>query len=183
MAGRRGDRSRRRGGGWISALLWVFILCAAGFTVGIALGLFAENPDLVLQHGTGGTEEIPWSADAVAVAQGVDATTVIAEKLVAEAPVRPPAGARAKPVLLRGGYLVQVGAFATANTAEQQVASLREMGFAARVFPSTASGRSSWRVRLGPYTSREEAQDDARRLERAGVSTWVLANDGEPGSP
>ena len=184
MASRKGDRRRSGARGWISALAWVFLLCAVGFATGIGLGLFVENPELVAKHARGATDEIRWSKDAVPPSQGVDGTPAIGKKLVAEAAVRRPGppGDVAKPEPIRGGFLIQVGAFQSAEAAEQQVASLRQWGFSARVFPATTGARSSWRVRLGPYPSRERAQKLARQIESKGVSTWVLANDGDPGS-
>lgn len=183
MAREKADRRRKGKGGWISALFWVFSLCGVGFLVGVALGLFAENPDLVVAHVRGATEEISWSKDAIPVAQGVQGSEVLAGKLVSEAPFQRVDEARPveREAPVRGGYLVQVGAFETAKAAERQMDSLRKSGLNARVFPSTST-RSSWRVRVGPYPSRAEAQSQAKRLEAQGVSTWVLADEGEPGS-
>lgn len=184
MASRKGDRRRSGARGWVSALAGVFVLCAVGFATGIALGLFVENPELVTQHARGATDEIRWSKDAVPAAQGMGGTQAIGETLVAEAGVRRPGHSSdaPKPGPVRGGFLIQVGAFQSAEAAEHQVASLRQWGFSARVFPATTGTRSSWRVRLGPYPSRERAHELARQIEAKGVSTWVLANDGDPGS-
>ncbi len=183
MATRKGDR-RSGARGWVSALGWVFVLCAAGFAAGIGMGLFVENPELVARHVRGATDEIPWSKDAVPVAQGVEGTQTIGEKLIAETKVRRAEASddAPDPGSVRGGFLIQVGSFQSAEAAEQQVASLRGWGFSARVFPATVGARSSWRVRLGPYPSRERAQKMARQIQAKGVSTWVLANDGDPGS-
>ena len=181
MASRKGDR-RSGARGWFSALAWVFALCVVGFAVGIGMGLFVENPELVVRHARGVTDEIPWSKDAVPVAQGVEGTTSIGEKLISETNVRRTGSTGDGSGPASGGFLVQVGAFQSADAAEQQVASLREWGFRARVFPATDGPRKSWRVRLGPYPSRERAQKTARQIQSRGVSTWVLANDGDPGS-
>ncbi|HSJ98351.1 MAG TPA: SPOR domain-containing protein, partial [Myxococcota bacterium] len=91
----------------------------------------------------------------------------------------PPAGA-APPavaaVVPAGGFAVQVGAFADAAAAEQLARRLRAHGHRVYVAPSTGSDTARWRVRVGPLSSRSEAEGVAARLEREErVSTWVLA--------
>jgi cell division septation protein DedD len=74
------------------------------------------------------------------------------------------------------GFAVQVGAFADAATAEQVARRLRARGHPVYVAPAAGSDTARWRVRVGPLSSRAEAEGVAARLEREeGLSTWVLA--------
>ena len=54
-------------------------------------------------------------------------------------------------------YFVQVGAFRTAEDAEAQRAKLALMGMDAKVTEREQSGRTVFRVRLGPYDKKEDA--------------------------
>jgi cell division septation protein DedD len=54
-------------------------------------------------------------------------------------------------------YFVQAGAFATEDRADRLAASLNSMG--ARVSPTTVSGKSLYRVRLGPFKDAQQAND------------------------
>jgi cell division septation protein DedD len=96
------------------------------------------------------------------------------ESLPAEPEEAAPAVAAAPPPA--GGFAVQVGAFTEASAAEQLARRLREHGHPVYVAPSVGSDTARWRVRVGPLSSRAEAEGVAARLEREErLSTWVLA--------
>jgi rare lipoprotein A len=94
-------------------------------------------------------------------------------------PAQPPAArpARAtaaeKPVALSptaGTYVVQVGAFSSRARAEALAASIGAL--------AEASG-ALWRVRLGPYATRQAAQAGVRKAAAKGFEkATILANDG-----
>jgi cell division protein FtsN len=65
-------------------------------------------------------------------------------------------------------YFVQAGAFVKADDAEQQRAKLAILGFAAKVTEREQSGRTVFRVRLGPMDAREEAEALQRKIESSG---------------
>ena len=65
-------------------------------------------------------------------------------------------------------YFVQAGAFMKADDAEQQRAKLAILGFAAKVTEREQSGRTVFRVRLGPMDGREEAEALQRKIESSG---------------
>ena len=190
MAKRESRRERARGSGvsWTSALLALVAFCVVGFALGVGFGFFVQDPELIVRHGRGESEEIAWAIDAVPESQGIDAPRATAEKLVSEAPRRSPSAPavekRKTPEVATSqpGFLVQVGAFASQSSAQDKVEGLKRKGFDAWVSASRGSGTKNWRVRLGPLQDRAKAQALARRLEDAGQSTWVLANDGETGS-
>jgi cell division septation protein DedD len=72
------------------------------------------------------------------------------------------------------GFAVQVGAFSEKSAAEALASSLRARGYPVYLSPSDAKP-ASWRVRVGPMSTRPEAEQTARRLETAEkLPTWVL---------
>ena len=63
-------------------------------------------------------------------------------------------------------YFVQVGAYARTEDAEQQRARVGLMGMSAKVTEREQSGRTVYRVRLGPFERKDDA--DAAQQRRAG---------------
>ena len=73
----------------------------------------------------------------------------------------PTAGARATPPA--SGWYVQVAAFKSKENADRQVSQLKAKGYAATVL---ADPGSLFRVRIGPFQERSEANSTAERLQR-----------------
>jgi cell division protein FtsN len=103
----------------------------------------------------------------------------------ASAVVEPPRGARDPAAILSGQeiaiaprsakpgidpfvYFVQVGAFSKPEDAEQQRARLAMLGYMAKVSEREQSGRPMYRVRLGPYQMRDEAEAAQTKLQSGG---------------
>jgi DedD protein len=100
------------------------------------------------------------------------------------APLPPPAVAPPPPTVqaqasgaARGGWVVQVGAFSSAATAQKMVDQLRAAGYKAYVSPVTRSGRTLQRVRVGPEAERARADGLAATLKGRGLPATVVAND------
>jgi len=79
----------------------------------------------------------------------------------------------------RGGsdpfsYFVQVGAFARPEDAEQQRARLAMLGFAARVTEREQAGRTVYRVRVGPFDRKEEADTAKDKLDGSGMESSLV---------
>jgi cell division protein FtsN len=91
---------------------------------------------------------------------------------LAEAAKKPDARATAASATLAGIdpylYFIQAGAFTRAEDAEQQRAKLALQGFSAKVTEREQSGRTIYRVRLGPLDSRDEAEGLQRKVEATG---------------
>ncbi|UUX95866.1 SPOR domain-containing protein [Aquabacterium sp. J223] len=97
-----------------------------------------------------------------------------------------PRGARDPAALLSGqapsakpgsdpfSYFVQVGAYARADDAEQQRAKLAMLGLGARVTEREQAGRTVYRVRLGPFDGREDAEAAQSRAQAAGVEAALV---------
>ncbi|OOG46656.1 SPOR domain-containing protein [Polaromonas sp. A23] len=71
-------------------------------------------------------------------------------------------------------YFVQVGAFRTPEDAEQQRAKISLMGLQAKVTEREQSGRTVYRVRLGPFDKKDEAEKAKERLDASGVETALV---------
>ncbi len=71
-------------------------------------------------------------------------------------------------------YFVQVGAFAKPEDAEQQRAKLAMLGYSAKVSEREQSGRPMYRVRLGPYQMRDEAESAQTKLQSGGEDAALV---------
>ena len=71
-------------------------------------------------------------------------------------------------------YFIQAGAFRTAEDAEQQRAKLSMLGFQAKVTEREQSGRTVFRVRLGPFDKKEDADNVKEKLEGNSVETAMV---------
>ena len=71
-------------------------------------------------------------------------------------------------------YFVQVGAYRTAGDAESQRARLSLGGVEARVSEREQNGRAVFRVRVGPFDKRDDAELTKEKLESLGVETALV---------
>lgn len=71
-------------------------------------------------------------------------------------------------------YFVQVGAFRTPEDAEQQRAKISLMGLEAKVTEREQSGRTVYRVRLGPFDKKDDADKAKERLDGSGIETALV---------
>lgn len=72
-------------------------------------------------------------------------------------------------------YVVQVGSFAEARTVRDMRQRVSDLGMRSHEQKvETASGEERTRVRLGPFKTKEEAQQAAARLKAAGMKAAVL---------
>lgn len=103
----------------------------------------------------------------------------------ASPPAADPAAARDAPVTAAperpapaatGDWYVQVGSFSETANATRLRDSLVKAGYDAQLSRVNAGGRTLHRVRVGPVTSRDEAEALAGRLARAGHKGRVVAD-------
>lgn len=71
-------------------------------------------------------------------------------------------------------YFIQVGAFRTPEDAEQQRAKLSLLGFQAKVTEREQSGRTVYRVRLGPFDKKDEADKTKEKLDAQSIETALV---------
>ena len=71
-------------------------------------------------------------------------------------------------------YFIQAGAFRTPEDAEQQRARLSLMGFQAKVTEREQSGRTVYRVRLGPFDKKDDADKTKDKLDGQSIETAMV---------
>lgn len=201
MADRRSRESTWKHG-WPSVIAVVVVVVAAGFAVGVIAGITWEEPELVVGYLSGQTEGIDWGVGAKDPEAGglaedgaipeppsvaappplglretpKDAISDRAKSAAGAgvAPVRKTAPASTQPT---AGFSVQVGAFSEKSAARALADSLRAHGYPVYLSP-TEGDPANWRVRVGPLSTRIEAEKTASRLEAAEkLPTWVLGED------
>ncbi len=165
-------------------LVGLLLLAVPGFALGLLAGVVWREPGLVASHLTGGTREVAWEGSSGA---GSDESRAPASTSDVAAPPPAAPGARSAPPPVRepapiaaigtepaARLAVQVGAFGDAASAEKLAERLRRKGFPAFVSPSTGASGARWRVRVGPMSSRDDADRTAARLKtEERLPTWV----------
>ena len=74
-----------------------------------------------------------------------------------------------------GGFRVQIVSVSSRSEADAEAARLSLRGFSARVEPGTGPKGTIYRVRVGPFSSREEAVRASERLAAEGRrGTWIV---------
>ena len=97
----------------------------------------------------------------------------VAAASAAVAKVVPPP-ASTKPGVDPFTYLVQAGAYARTEEAEQQRAKLAMLGFEARLTEREQSGRTMYRVRVGPFEKKSDAEAAREKLSGAGIDAALV---------
>lgn len=110
----------------------------------------------------------PAPAPAAKPASAATASATPAPKAAASAPATAAAGS--DPYV----YFVQAGAYTRSEDAEGQRAKLAMQGFSAKIYEREQSGRTVYRVRLGPLDSRDEAEGLQRKVEAGGMEANLV---------
>lgn len=84
----------------------------------------------------------------------------------------PAASAKAEAPALT--YFAQAGAYTRSDDAEAQRAKLALLGLDAKISERDQSGRTVYRVRLGPFETKAEADEAMQRLQAAGVESSLV---------
>ena len=71
-------------------------------------------------------------------------------------------------------FFVQAGAYSRPDDADAQRAKLTMLGLAARITEREQAGRTVYRVRLGPFDAREQAEDAQAKLAAAGIEANLV---------
>ena len=71
-------------------------------------------------------------------------------------------------------YFVQAGAFRTQGDADAQRAKLAMLGWEARISEREQNGRPVFRVRVGPFSKRGDAEQLKQKLDGAGVDSALV---------
>ena len=71
-------------------------------------------------------------------------------------------------------YLVQAGAYTRSEDAEQQRANLALMDLSAKITEREQSGRTMYRVRVGPFDRKDDADAAKAKLDGAGIDAALV---------
>jgi cell division protein FtsN len=104
----------------------------------------------------------------VAGGSKTDPAAILSGKAPADTTVSTKAGGDAL------SYFVQAGAFGRVEDAEAQRAKLAMSGYQAKVTEREQSGRTVYRVRLGPFDKKEEATQVKDKLDSVGVESALV---------
>jgi DedD protein len=101
------------------------------------------------------------------------APAVRAAPAVTRSPIRSSAAKAESPA--SGGFRVQIVSVSSRSEADAEAARLSRRGFSARVEPGTGPKGTIYRVRVGPFASREDAARASERLAAEGRrGTWIV---------
>ena len=121
-----------------------------------------QTRELPLVAPTGGATGLQGAASSTAPVNEAAAT-----------PADAAAAADTSPAVAAGNYAVSFGAYASQKDAEAVIAYLKRSNLPGFSEPATINGRPAYRVRVGPYADR--AQAEAARLEAVKVRNDVKA--------
>ena len=141
------------------------------------------DPNAGLAHKPGARPATPASAPVAAVPAPPPAVAPPVVSATPASAARDPAailaareGSPVKPTPAADpfNYFVQAGAFAKPEDAEQQRARLAMMGYEAKVTEREQSGRTVYRVRIGPFPAKDTADGAKDKLAAAGVDAALV---------
>ncbi|NUS39710.1 MAG: sporulation protein [Lysobacter sp.] len=126
----------------------------------------------------------PAQAGTVATGTSADPATQV-PAAAAATPAQPAADAALPAATAGGDYAVSFGAYANTSAADAVVASLKGAQLPAYREPTTSGGKPAWRVRIGPFTTRAEAESARLRSAhvRDDVNAQVVVLDAAPSTP
>jgi cell division protein FtsN len=123
----------------------------------------------------------PGIATAPPKAPGRDPAAILSGAAPAPSPAAAPAPATpAPPAVDPFVYFVQAGAFSRPEDAEQQRARLGLIGQTAKVSEREQAGRTVYRVRVGPFPTREEADVLQLKLQEQTIDTQIVRVERQP---
>ena len=187
-------RRRQRGGFALGLIVGVLI----GLALSLAVALYvtnvpvpfinkvpqrsAEQEASQLEKNRNWEPNAPLSSKGAQRAQGA-ASAAPTTPAVAPAPspiaaapaaIAPPTAkpAASAPEILT--YFVQAGAFLNSDDAEQQRASLALLGLSAKITEREQAGRMMYRVRVGPFERKAEADATKEKLAGAGIEAALV---------
>ena len=121
---------------------------------------------------------VPAASAAAALPARNPAAILAGQPVMANKASAPSAGASqpgsTKPGADPFSYFVQAGAYSLQEEAEQQRARLAIIGFEAKLTEREQSGRTVYRVRVGPYEKKDDADAAKVKLTDSGVESALV---------
>ncbi|MEY4563856.1 MAG: hypothetical protein RLZZ618_3133 [Pseudomonadota bacterium] len=149
-------------------------------------GLYGKNPARPSNSSSGVVTPLPADSAASAASSPAsapkdrrDPAAILADKPAAVASAADAASTAATTSTKPGAdalyqYFVQAGAYGRPEDAEQQRGKLAMMGLTAKVTEREQSGRTVFRVRVGPYDKKDEALQAKDKLDGAGIESALV---------
>jgi len=106
-----------------------------------------------------------------------ESLSALSRQPAAKSPVLPE-GPEKKAVSSGRQYAIQVASLKDTRSAERIKNKFREKGYPSYIQEAVVRGRGQWyRVRIGPYTDKSQAESDLSRLQQAGVDAILFLSD------
>ncbi|WP_265306444.1 SPOR domain-containing protein [Verminephrobacter eiseniae] len=140
--------------------------------------LYGKNPVRPPAPAASGAAPTASAAEAASAAVQMPSPAAVTAAAPRPAASQPEAKAKA-PADSRPGadpfdYFVQAGAFRTQADADTQRAQLAMLGWEARVSEREQNGRAVFRVRIGPFSKRDDAEQLKEKLDSAEVESTLV---------
>lgn len=146
---------------------------ASGVVQGVALPELSAKPGAPVAAASAPGRTA--SAAAIAKAERIEPKTADAKPSVSSDPLGDLARAKsANAAVDPFDYFVQAGAFRSTDEAEAQRAKLAMMGWQAKVTEREQSGRTVYRVRVGPFGKKDDAEGIKEKFESSGVESALV---------
>lgn len=137
--------------------------------------LYGKNPVRPLTPAASGVAPTASGAEATSGAVQMPPPAAAAPRPAASQPeVNAKAPTDTRPGADLFDYFVQAGAFRTQADADTQRAQLAMLGWQARVSEREQNGRVVFRVRIGPFTKRDDAEQLKEKLDSAEVESTLV---------
>lgn len=102
------------------------------------------------------------------------AASAVTPPVAALPSAQPQPGAAPAAAPAAGGYVLQVGAYSTESDAQRQQGKVALAGQEAHIDQREVNGRTLYRVRIGPFSSAEEAEKVQKLLSENGIQTALI---------
>ena len=155
--------------GWFASLLGAGVLIAGGFALGLVAGVVSEEPELVVGHLVGQSEEVAWLPDGEPeVTQAGDDTIVLHAEAVPQALAlqedtwEPPAESASS-----------LPSVAAPPAALRSTRNLRDVDSLPTRAPAPVLG-SGFSVQVGAFVDGGAAEDIRQKLQIKGFDSYVI---------
>ncbi len=153
--------------GWFASLLGAGVLIAGGFALGLVAGVVSEEPELIVGHLTGQSEEVAWQTDGEpAVIQAGDEVIVLQAGAVPEA-------IAFEEVDALGVSEPTLPAVAAAPVGRRSTRNVRAIDSLPTRAPAPVL-RPGFSVQVGAFADGGAAEDVRQKLRSRGFDTYVI---------
>ncbi len=137
-----------------------FVIGGDGTEAGGAAGTTGVEPPATDSSGAEAASSAPAAPSAAPAAKPAATPSAVKPAAAAPAATKPAAAPAAKPAVTASGpqYWIQTGSYQSQTRAEELSQTLAAKGLAGRVFSFAQADATWFRVRIGPYANKQEAE-------------------------